>query len=88
MSVLIFILAGREEQAKDWAHSQGLKWREEARYLFDERVMRGIPRGQAFVRVGTWHYRTNMDELEALLVARGWVEVSPTNVHEYLRKQA
>lgn len=87
---MIFVIAGREDQAKDWAHSQGLTWGKEARLLHSERETRGVPMKQAFVRVGNWYLHQDtarMRELEHMLQIRQWVEVSTTNVHEYLRSQ-
>lgn len=97
---MIYILAGREYQARDWARSQGLVWRAgpgsknkqkaTVKYIFDANTLRGAPRGLLFVRIGTWYIcsQRDRDEIETVLQAREAIELDQHSFRDAPEYQA
>lgn len=83
--LLVFVVAGNYAQAKHWMHSQGLKDREQARYVESEQDLRGV-RDVGFVRVGTWYEHHNIRAIDAELARAGLQELGTVNFWQAFKR--
>ena len=74
---MIYVIAGCKEEARGWMRSWGLVSGRDAEYVARSEQLFGIPRGSTFVRVGRWHGRSDIFEINKILATGGAIESSP-----------
>lgn len=62
MNDILFIIAGTGQN--------------EYRYIWSPNILRGMPRGLMYIRIGTWYERKDMREIFNALKGREAVEIS------------
>lgn len=72
---MIYIIAGNHAQAKNWMKANHLIENKEAKYIYSEEQLAGLPDKIIAVYIGTFYQLENLDMIQLMLEGMQAIEL-------------